>query len=147
MNTKRNDIIINIIGFLFITMFLYAAVSKWLIFDVFKHQIGKQPLNETLKHYLVWILPISEVIVSFLIMISKTQRLAIILATGMMILFTGYIILVQLHFYGEIPCSCGGAISEFTWTQHLYFNLFFVSAGIIAILLDLQKRKFKNIHK
>jgi small-conductance mechanosensitive channel len=140
---KKRGLIINTVYFLFIAMFTYAAVSKWLVFNVFISQINKQPFNDKLTPLLVWGIPTSEIIVSLMMMIDKTRELALKIATAMMILFTGYIILIELNLFGKIPCACGGAISELSWTQHLFFNLFFVFAGLLAIFL-IRKNKYST---
>ena len=132
---KTRALFINVVCFLFITMFVYAAVSKWLIFNVFVSQINRQPFNDKYTPLLVWGIPLSEVAVALLMVFDRTRLLGLKIGTAMMILFTGYIILIKLHFFGKIPCACGGAITEFTWTQHLFFNLFFVISGVWALLL------------
>ncbi|OMP75985.1 MauE/DoxX family redox-associated membrane protein [Chitinophaga sp. LS1] len=132
---KTRMLFFNTVCLLFITMFVYAAVSKWMDFNVFVSQMHKQPFPAQLLPLLVWGIPFTELCVSLLLMLEKTRFTGLKIATGMMILFTGYIILIELRYFGEIPCSCGGAIVQFTWVQHLYFNLFFVSIGLVAILL------------
>ncbi|WP_414017919.1 MauE/DoxX family redox-associated membrane protein [Chitinophaga sancti] len=132
---KTRTLFFNAVSLLFITMFVYAAVSKWMEFNVFVSQMHKQPFPSQFLPLLVWGIPLTELCVSLLLMLEKTRFTGLKIATGMMILFTGYIILIKLRYFGEIPCSCGGAIVQFTWVQHLYFNLFFVIIGLVAILL------------
>lgn len=132
---KTRTLFFNAVSLLFITMFVYAAVSKWMDFNVFVSQMHKQPFPSLFLPLLVWGIPLTELCVSLLLMLEKTRFTGLKIATGMMILFTGYIILIKLRYFGEIPCSCGGAIVQFTWVQHLYFNLFFVLIGLVAILL------------
>lgn len=138
---KTRAFFINAVCFLFITMFVYAAVSKWLIFNVFVSQINRQPFDDRLTPLLVWGLPLSEIAVSLLMVFDKTRLLGLQIATAMMIVFTGYIILIMMHFFGKIPCACGGAITEFTWTQHLFFNLFFVITGVWALMLVRKNKR------
>lgn len=139
---KLRAIFINTVCFLFITMFVYAAVSKWLIFNVFVSQINKQPFDDKYTPLLVWGIPISEVVVSLLMVFDRTRLLGLRIGTGMMIMFTGYIILIMMHVFGKVPCACGGAITEFTWTQHLFFNLFFVCIGVWALLLIRKDKQY-----
>jgi uncharacterized membrane protein YphA (DoxX/SURF4 family) len=141
---KHREVFIDIICFLFIGMFIYAATSKWFDFSMFKIQMSRQPLNRSLISVLIWAIPFSEVIVSILMMIPKKRHIGLRIATGMMLIFTGYILLGQLHYFGEIPCSCGGVISNFTWNQHLIFNLFFVLIGFIGIYFQLPKGIFNS---
>jgi uncharacterized membrane protein YphA (DoxX/SURF4 family) len=135
----------NAVCLLFITMFVYAATSKWMEFSVYEYQMQRQPFPAPVQSLLIWTIPLSEVVVSLLLMLEKTRFTGLKIATGMMILFTGYIVLIQLHYFGqEIPCSCGGAITSLTWVQHLYFNLFFVIAGVLAILLIRKSTLFSR---
>lgn len=135
----------NAVCLLFITMFVYAATSKWMDFTVYEYQMQRQPFPAHIQSLLIWTIPLTEVVVSLLLMLDKTRFTGLKIATGMMVLFTGYIILVQLRYFGEeIPCSCGGAISSFTWIQHLYFNLFFVIAGVLAILFIRKSSVFSR---
>jgi putative oxidoreductase len=132
---KRTFIIYELVVLLFITMFIYAAVSKLLIFPVYKLQLGAQPFNKALTPFLAWGIPSVEVLVSVMLVFPKTRLKGLYIATLLMIVFTAYIILIKFHFFGEPPCSCGGVISQFSWTQHLWFNLFFLIGGIWAIIL------------
>lgn len=141
---KTRMLVFNAVCLLFITMFVYAAVSKWMEFNVFVSQMHKQPFPPQVLPLLVWGIPFTEVFVSLLLSLERTRFTGLKIATGMMILFTGYIILIELRYFGEIPCSCGGAIVQFTWVQHLYFNLFFVLAGGIALLLIRNTKAFSR---
>jgi hypothetical protein len=44
-------------------------------------------------------------------------------------------VLIKLNYYGKIPCSCGGAIAHLSWTQHFFFNLFFIILSAIALYI------------
>lgn len=141
---KTRMLFFHAVCLLFIAMFMYAAVSKWMEFNVFVSQMHKQPFPPQFLPMLVWGIPFTEILVSLLLSLDQTRFLGLKIATGMMILFTGYIILIQLRYFGKIPCSCGGAIVQFTWIQHLYFNLFFVAAGVTALLLIRRMKTFSR---
>jgi uncharacterized membrane protein YphA (DoxX/SURF4 family) len=129
----------NLVRYLFILMFSYAAISKWLNYDVFYAQINKQPFDNKYTPLLIWGIPCAEILVSLLMIVPRTSRLGLQIATAMMIFFTGYIVLIKLNYYDEVPCSCGGIITQFTWNQHLIFNLFFVITGISAVIIQSKK--------
>ncbi|HJT74678.1 MAG TPA: MauE/DoxX family redox-associated membrane protein [Chitinophaga sp.] len=133
---KARDLILLTCYFLFTSMYLYAAVSKLMLHQVFMLQMKVQPLPEVLTPVLGWGIPITEIIISLMMMTISFRKLGLYLATGLMICFTAYIVLVKMNMFDKIPCSCGGAISTFTWTQHLIFNLFFVVIGITGIYLE-----------
>jgi len=69
---------------------------------------------------------------------------------GMLIAFTGYISLVQLNYYGRIPCSCGGIVRELSWTQHLFLNLYLIAITLTALWVGKKQRqkgqKDKGLH-
>lgn len=134
---KNKDIFLTMSVFLFITMFCYAAISKWMMYDVYVIQLNKQPFDDSLTKYLAIIIPSVELLTSLLLI--TTRLIGLYVATSLMILFTGYIILILLNFFGTIPCSCGGVLSRFTWPQHLAFNIFFITIGLISIYIEKKK--------
>lgn len=138
---KARDTILLICYFMFTSMFIYAAVSKLMNYEIFVIQMNRQPFPDRLTPLLVWGIPLSEVFVAIMMMTISLRRIGLFFATAMMICFTAYIVLVKLNYYGVIPCSCGGVIASFTWTQHLIFNLFFIAIGIVGIYLEQQYRK------
>jgi hypothetical protein len=53
--------------------------------------------------------------------------------------------LVKLLVFGRIPCSCGGLISSLSWTQHLFFNLFFLLANAIVLsIYPVKERRYSD---
>jgi uncharacterized membrane protein YphA (DoxX/SURF4 family) len=135
---KLKELIILIIGMLFILLFVYASVSKWLHIEAFTNQMNAQPFDDKYTTFLVWSLPFTEIIVSLIIghniLNTSKKPTGLFLATGMMIVFTIYIIAILIGTYKAIPCSCGGAIESLTWRQHLYFNVFFIVIGVVGIV-------------
>ncbi len=138
---KARDTILLICYFLFTSMFIYAAVSKLMNYEIFVIQMDRQPFPDRLTPLLVWGIPLVEVFAAIMMMTISLRRIGLFFATALMICFTAYIILIKLNYYGIIPCSCGGVIASFTWTQHLIFNLFFIAIGIVGIYLEQQYRK------
>lgn len=138
---KNKDTVLLVCYFLFTSMFIYAAVSKLINYRVFVLQMDRQPFPDRFTPLLVWGIPLTEIVVAVLMMTIPFRRIGLVFATVMMICFTAYIILIKLNYYGVIPCTCGGVISGFSWTQHLIFNLFFVAIGIVGIYLEQKFRK------
>ena len=134
----KRKLVIEILASLLILLFVYASVSKWLDFNTFIGQMDNQPFPNWMTPALVWIIPCSEILISLLLMFSKTQQLGFYAAFVLMLLFTLYTALVLLNVFGRVPCSCGGIIEKLNWKQHLVFNLFFASVAFTGIVL---KRK------
>lgn len=140
INDKTRQLTIEICGALLILLFLYTAVSKWLDFTKFTNSINNQPFDNSLTPLFIWGIPLSEVLVSLLLVIPSTRRWGFYLSLLMMLVFTGYIGLVLLNYFQRRPCGCGGAIEALDWEQHFIFNLFFTAvAALGAVLISRRK--------
>ncbi|MFD2036380.1 MauE/DoxX family redox-associated membrane protein, partial [Belliella marina] len=80
-------------------------------------------------------LPPIELITAFLLVIPKWRLRGLYLSLLMMATFTAYIAIVMTGIFGRIPCTCGGVVSKLTWSQHLIFNLTFLSISVLAAYL------------
>lgn len=133
--------LIESIASLFILLFIYTALSKWLDFQDFVGQMNNQPFDNSYTPLLVWSIPSIELIVAVMLMFNATRRIGFFAATAMMLVFTVYVGLVTFHFYERVPCSCGGVIRNFTWPQHFIFNIFFLVIGLIGMVLHNREKR------
>lgn len=138
----KKSTIVEIIAILYMSMFLYTAISKWSDYTMSREQIALMPLMTPIAHIIVWLLPLTEIVVALLIFLSRTRVSGFYAATLLMILFTVYII-YMMAFYPTLPCSCGGFLDALSWSGHLIFNGAFILMSITAIRL-LRKSKQSN---
>jgi len=131
----KRKIIIEIISSLLILLFLYASVSKWLSFKTFIGEMNNQPFPNWMTPFLVWSIPFIEVLIAVGLIFEKTRVQSLYASFFLMLAFTIYTVVILLHAFKYIPCSCGGVIRKLTWPQHLFFNLFFVGISILGIIL------------
>ncbi len=131
-----------IIVYAFIILLFYAAVSKLIEYPQFYNDLLNSPVfgNEHLAVLVFWAVPLAELTIAGLLISTSYRKLGVYLASGLISLFTLYIIWV-LVFSENIPCSCGGIISNFSWQEHLIFNTIFVFLGAFGIYLQIKKRK------
>lgn len=139
-----NNIVL-VISYLFIVLFLYAAANKLLDFQKFKVQLGQSPLLTDYAVVIAWFTPAIEILISIMLVFKRTLLAGLYASFGLMILFTTYIIVI-LNFAERVPCSCGGILDQLGWTEHLIFNIFFVLAGLIAIVLQSKTGPANNPH-
>ena len=137
---KRIDISIEIICFLFILLFVYAALNKLSDVHQFKVQLGKSPLITSFADWMAWLVIGTEFLISASLVFSWSRRTGLYASFCLMTMFTAYIVAI-LNFSSYIPCSCGGILQDMGWTQHLIFNIFFVVLGAIGVLLYESKPK------
>jgi uncharacterized membrane protein YphA (DoxX/SURF4 family) len=131
----RKTTIIDIISALFILLFIYASVSKFIDFDKFQIQLGQSPLLTSFAEVVAWTIPVIEIFISLLLVFDKTRLLGLYGAFSLMTLFSFYIIAITKYSY-FIPCSCGGILQHMSWNQHLAFNIVFIILSATGIFLD-----------
>ena len=129
----KKSTVVEIISSLLVLLFMYAAVSKLLDYQTFKVQLSKSPFITQFASITAWALPIGEILVGLALTFKRTRLIGLYVSLFLMTMFTAYIY-AMLHYSYYIPCSCGGILSEMTWTQHLWFNIGFVVLSITGIL-------------
>jgi uncharacterized membrane protein YphA (DoxX/SURF4 family) len=138
--TLNKTLLADIISWLFIVLFIYAANSKFLDYKKFEVQIGKSPLLFPFSHWVVWAVPSLEIAISIVLLSKRYQLAALYAALTLMLIFTGYIVII-LNYGAYIPCSCGGILENMNWKQHLVFNSVFDLLGIVVILIYPENQK------
>lgn len=136
-----------IIVLLLFSLFAYAATIKLMDYKMFLVQMNDQPFDDRYSVYLVWGLPALQFIIAAMLVFKRTLLAGLYSSLILMLIFTGYIALIKLNFFNHVPCSCGGVIPDFTWMQHLYFNLFFVVISVVGIVLHRQKRHITSSYE
>lgn len=110
---------------LLILLFIYTSINKLANLAGFEEVLSKSPLLSLASWPAAVLIPVMEIVVSALLFFPSTQRIGFLFSLLMMTCFTIYIG-GMLAFASKLPCSCGGVLSELTWKEHLFFNLFFV---------------------
>lgn len=134
------------ISFLFILLFVYAAVSKLIIYEDFKIQLENSPFLGAYANGLVWGVPAIELLIATLFFFPHLKLAGFWSSFILMVVFTTYIIIV-LNFSNSIPCSCGGVLASLSWKEHLIFNgVFILLAALGVLMVTHHKEKRKNLY-
>jgi uncharacterized membrane protein YphA (DoxX/SURF4 family) len=136
----KKTTIIEIITILYIILFLYTGISKLMDYPIFKEQIALSPILAPFAKPIAILLPLLEFATTVLLIVPRWRLKGFYISAGLMTIFTIYVIAL-LTFSKELPCSCGGIISELSWVQHIVFNSIFILMVIIAILLEKKIEK------
>jgi uncharacterized membrane protein YphA (DoxX/SURF4 family) len=134
----KRKIAIEVISFLFILLFVYAAVSKVLDIQKFRVLIGQSPVLTPIAGFVSWFVPAAEIVVSLGLAVPRWRYRGLMGAFSLMVMFTAYIISI-LQFSEHIPCSCGGVLQILGWKEHLAFNVTFILLAGVAIVLFPEK--------
>jgi hypothetical protein len=135
----KKIIFINIICYILIFLFIYAALSKLMDYERFQIQIGQSPLLTTIPIFVAWFIPAIEFLISGLLVFRKSRLAGLYSAFGLMTLFTAYIVAI-LNFGVFVPCSCGGILQKMTWNTHWKFNMGFVIISAVGVFLETNFR-------
>jgi len=134
------SIIVEIISYLYILLFVYAAASKLLDFESFEIQLGQSPILGAFASPLALAIPLLEIGIAVLLMTRRFQFIGLLSSLALMTIFTVYIIII-LNWSYFIPCSCGGILEKMGWSEHLAFNIFFIVLALIALVLQYEDNK------
>lgn len=140
----KNEAALEILIATLVILFIYTPVSKLMQMDRYISSMKAQPLSPAFRNILIYTLPAAEFITVAILAIPRHRKTGLYLSLGMLIIFTGYISLIQLNYYGRIPCSCGGVISALEWKGHLFFNLYFLLTNIWALWIYRSMEQQKN---
>jgi uncharacterized membrane protein YphA (DoxX/SURF4 family) len=145
---KHKGVIVEVICFLFILLFVYAAVSKFLDYENFRVQLGQSPLLTAFAQWVVWAVPGLEIVIAGMLCLPRLRLWGFYAAFSLMVMFTAYIIAI-LQFSETIPCSCGGVLENLGWTEHLIFNVVFIFLGFTGLTLHthLQEKNETTLEK
>lgn len=146
MEKSTSKLLIDIISYLFVLLFLYAATSKLVAYDTFQLQISKSPIITDFAQILVWMIPTLEIIIAIMLLVQRTLLIGLHAATALMCMFSVYIAMI-LNFTDHVPCSCGGVLAQMDWTEHLIFNIVFVILGFTGIFLQLRHKQNSTTQK
>lgn len=120
---------------LLVILFLYTAVSKLLNFSDTVAQMEKSPFITHYALLLSWGIPLSEILITILLIVDKTRLLGFHASLFLMVLFTGYVF-AMMHYSYYLPCSCGGILSLLTWSAHLWVNIIFTIIALTGTILE-----------
>ena len=138
MNSRRSikNLVIQLVSYLYVLLFVYAAISKLLDFENFHVQLSQSPLLSAFSSWIAVLVPIAELLTAILLITSRFRLWGLYFSLILMEMFTVYIFII-LHFSSFIPCSCGGVLEKMSWNVHLLFNLTFIILAVLTILLSL----------
>lgn len=125
---------------LLILLFTYSAVSKLSDYPRFVRMLGESPLIHNGADIIAWLLPVTELVIVLLLVFPVTRFIGMQGSFVLLILMTLYLC-YMIWFTPQMPCNCGGVLTNMSWKQHIVFNLFFIGVSIVG-LNSLKKASF-----
>ncbi len=131
----KKPLFLELICGVLVLLFVYTGAAKLINFSGNLHDMHNQPFPSWMATTLAYVLPPAEMIIAAMLVFERTRRWGLYVYGILLLFFTLYIGAILLHWFPRVPCSCGGVIKYLTWTQHLWFNLFFLLLVVIALWL------------
>lgn len=129
---------------LLLILWIPVSISKIINFENFRKSILNQPFNISLAHFVIYALPILEILVVIMLLTHNTRLIGLYLSGFLLSVFTGYISLALLNTWQKMPCGCGLIISSLNWKEHLWLNIFFLFINVSCLKLEYKIRKFSK---
>lgn len=143
---KKNSFI-NVSKILLMLMFAYAGVFKIADTSLFASQMKESPLIPTLIIPSLSIgLPVFELLLAFLLIFDKYTPLSLVTSFITMLFFSLYLIML-VSLYEKAPCACGGILGKLGYTEHIIFNLFYLTISGLSIYFYDSKNEHSNPQK
>lgn len=137
----KRTVAVEIICFLFIVLFIYAALMKLIDYQKFTVQLDQSPLLMAFSRQVAWAVPSIEIVVAVMLMIRRVQLIGLYASFTLMAMFTVYILFI-LTLAPQVPCACGGILDEkLGWTGHLVFNMGMVLLAAAGTVLMTWEKK------
>ncbi len=131
----KRKIVVELVTFLLMSLYLFAAFSKWFAFTQFKNDINNQPFPNALTPWIIYSIPPLQVLITLALMFERTRTIGLYASLILMLAFSIYSAMVLLNVFDYVPCSCGGIIKGLSWPRNLILNLSFVAISLVGILL------------
>lgn len=144
VNWLGKSALLEIIAHLFIVLYLYTGISKFMEFDLFQEQLIESPVLRPVALLVSWSIPIVEFCIALMLFVPRTRLYGLYSSFIIMVVFTVYVSII-LIIDKELPCSCGGIVEALSWKGHLVFNLIFTVLALVGI--RLYKKQFETRSK
>jgi hypothetical protein len=138
---KKSQWLYELIVFLLALLFLYTAFSKLVDMRHFVRAIHNQPFPKSVDPFLIWGVPLVELITGVALLRVKTRKFGLIVSTILMFSFSIYVGLAVFHFFKRVPCGCAGVFQGMSWPVHLVFNLAFLVLACIGLWIQYKTEK------
>lgn len=120
---------------LLIILWAYAAFSKLYELKKFKDAMMTQVFPKWIGKILIYLVPLSEIIMIILLLITNTRLIGMYASFFTMLAFTIYVGGAVVGLYARRPCACGGLFGRLGWNKHLKVNIVLTLIALVGILL------------
>jgi hypothetical protein len=141
----KQKVTIELIDFLLILLFVYAATSKLWEYNTFKIQLDNSPYLKPFAGIIAWLIPISELTITVMLTVTYTRKKGLFASFILLLIFTLYIVGMLSGI--NLPRSCDDVIRQLSWKQYLVFNLVVIALSGAVIKLYRSNKNMVATHR
>ncbi|MBD1433760.1 hypothetical protein H8B06_13050 [Sphingobacterium sp. DN00404] len=131
MKTRIRHITSHTLHIFLMLFWLYVAIDKLWDLPNFHRALLKQPFPAAWASVLYWALPMAELGLALLFVLTR-KGYTYLLSAFLMLSFTIYISLGVAGFYAKRPCGCASVFSGLSWGWHLLVNAVLLGLSILG---------------
>lgn len=120
---------------LLIFLFVYTAINKLKNHSEFIYTLRQSPLLAKFAAPVSWLIPLVELLISISLLFPERRKSGFLFYGILMSAFTLYVGFMFL-FTPNLPCTCGGIITQLNWNEHLLVNISFTAIAFIGFKIS-----------
>jgi len=125
-----------------ILLFIYTGLDKLIRWEASKNAFHNQTFPAELAEVLVYAVPISELLIALLLLLSVSRWWGFLSSILLLTIFTTYVGLIWVGAFPRVPCNCAGIIDQLGWGAHFALNLILIGFAVVG-LHQYQRKKPK----
>ncbi len=125
----------NVAVYAYAALWSYAAFIKLSDAERAQIEMKRQVFPPAWGEWIFYLIPCIEIILVIFLMNPATKRKALAASLILISLLSSYMILVLLRVFGSIPCFTGGVYVNWSFGEHLIFNLLLAALAVITLVL------------
>lgn len=125
---------------LLIILWTYTGIDKFVNWEKSRKAFHNQTFPSDLAELLVYIVPISELLIALLLLFSFSRWWGYLSSILLLTIFTTYVGLIWVGAFPRVPCNCAGILESLGWTEHLILNWVLIGIAVWGLRLENGKR-------
>ncbi len=135
LTEKVRDYTAFVICMLCMVLFLISAFEKVADYETFEKGLARVAFIGNYAEAIARAVPALEAGIAVLLMVPPTSRWGLYGFTGLMAVFTLYI-LSMLFWAEKLPCNCNLLLTHMSWGGHFLFNLGCMGLALFALKIS-----------
>jgi uncharacterized membrane protein YphA (DoxX/SURF4 family) len=118
---------------LLILLWTYTGLDKLLRWEANRNAFRNQTFPAELAEILSYAIPITELLITGLLLFTVTRWWGYISSALLLTVFTTYVGLIWVGAFPRLPCNCAGILESLGWAEHFWMNLGCIGISVYGL--------------